>query len=654
MFDDDFEPRLGKIRSLGSKRGRKHLHQILRAANLAGGRSRGGAFYGNRIGRGVGAGRVLATRDPFTGYRQRRVIIKSRIVKLGGKALQGARAHLRYVQRDGTTRDGASSRLYGPELDEVDGKAFLERSGQDRHQFRFIVSPEDGSDYHELKPLIRRLMSQMEEDLDTKLDWVAADHFNTGHPHAHVLLRGKDEHGKDLIIARDYMASGMRERAAELVQLDLGPRTDLEIERRLRQEVEQERLTSLDRQLVRLSIGTPLVRPSPADPFRQTLLCGRLGKLGRLGLAEEVAPAHWRLAPDLEATLRAMGERGDIVKAIHREMTAIGRAPADADLAVFDPSSADQRPVTGRFLVRGLSDELRDRHYLIIDGIDGRTHYVDVGDGDGVEPVPQGAVVQVERKPIEAQEIDRTIAAVAGANGGRYTVDLHLRHDPSAIEAFAEAHVRRLEAMRRLAGTPERLPDGTWIVGKDHLVRAAAFEERQAKRRPVTLQVLSTLPLEQQIGADGATWLDRDLASGAAQSPRHSGFGLEVEDARARRAQWLLDQGLATEAGGQVSFPSDLIERLRRRDLLRVAAQLRQQLGLPFSEAQAGERISGTFSRRLDLASGRFAVIQRSRDFTLVPWRPVLEQRLGKQVDGVVRPSGVSWSWGRTRGGPAI
>ena len=146
MFDDDFEPTLGKIRSLGSKRGRKYLHQILRAANLAGGRSRGGAFYGNRIGRGVGAGRVLATRDRFTGYRQRRVIIKSRIVKLAGKALQGARAHLRYVQRDGTTRDGASSRLYGPELDEVDGKAFLERSGQDPHQFRFSVSPEHVSD----------------------------------------------------------------------------------------------------------------------------------------------------------------------------------------------------------------------------------------------------------------------------------------------------------------------------------------------------------------------------------------------------------------------------------------------------------------------------------------------------------------------------
>src|SRR3546814_12787950 len=91
----------------------------------------------------------------------------------------------------------------------------------------------------------------MEEDLGTKLDWVAVDHYNTGHPHTHILVRGRDERGKDLIIARDYITTGMRERAAEIVSLDFGPRSDFEIEDRLRRAVERERLTSIDRRLLR-------------------------------------------------------------------------------------------------------------------------------------------------------------------------------------------------------------------------------------------------------------------------------------------------------------------------------------------------------------------------------------------------------------------
>src|SRR5690349_14091873 len=111
IFDDDFEPKLGKIRSRGSGHGRRYLQRVLHAVALAGGRAEGSAsprsrFYGNRIGRGSGVGRVLASRDRYAAFRVRRVIIKSRIVKLAGKGLKAARAHLRYVQRDGLTRDG--------------------------------------------------------------------------------------------------------------------------------------------------------------------------------------------------------------------------------------------------------------------------------------------------------------------------------------------------------------------------------------------------------------------------------------------------------------------------------------------------------------------------------------------------------------------
>ncbi|WP_262313277.1 hypothetical protein [Acidiphilium sp. AL] len=151
--DDDFEPKLGRIRSQGSKRGRKYLHRVLRVVALAGGRPRGGSstrhstFHGSQIGRGASIGRVLASRDRYAAFRSRRAVVKSRIVKLAGNGVKAALAHLRYIQRDGVTREGESGRLYDAQQDRAGGKAFIHRADGDRHQFRFIVSAEDGDEY---------------------------------------------------------------------------------------------------------------------------------------------------------------------------------------------------------------------------------------------------------------------------------------------------------------------------------------------------------------------------------------------------------------------------------------------------------------------------------------------------------------------------
>src|SRR3546814_13147562 len=76
---------------------------------------------------------------------------------------------------------------------------------------------------------------------------------------------------------------------------------------------------------------------------------------------------------------------------------------------------------------------------------------------------------------------------------------------------------------------------------------------------------------------------------------------------------------------------------LRRRELNRVAGQLSGELGLTYAEVRPGERIEGVFRRPLELASGRYALIEKSREFTLVPWRPALERHLDKQVSGIMR-----------------
>lgn len=655
--DDDFEPRLGKIRSRGTKGSRKFLHQVLAAANLArggGSGSRKSRFTGSHLGRGAGAGRVLASRDRYAAFRQRRVIVKSRIVKLAGKGMASARAHLRYIQRDGMTREGEPGKLYDALSDEADGKAFLERGEGDRHQFRFIVSAEDAAQYDDLKPFVRRLMARMEEDLGTRLDWIAVDHYNTGHPHTHILVRGKDEKGRDLIIAREYLSTGMRERAGEIVSLDFGPRSDLEIEERLRRDVEQERFTSIDRRLIRGMDEDGRVTATDRDTFQQSLRAGRLQKLKRLGLAEEVHHGQWRLSDDLEDTLRHMGERGDIIKTMHREMAEKGLDRSAADYAIYDPSESHMQPIVGLVVARGLSDEINDHHYLIVDGLDGRTHYADVGKGEIAETTPDNAVVRIVPKSMEPRHVDRTVAEIAAAHDGRYSLDIHLRHDPTATQGFAEAHVRRLEAIRRATGGVTREADGTWTIAPDHLDRVIDYERQQAKAAPAIVDTLSSLSLEQQVNSDGATWLDGQLIAENPEPLRDSGFGREVREAQARRRRWLIAEGLAREEQDRTVYRANMLAVLRRRELTRVGGQLSEQLGLAYVEARTGETVEGTLSRSVELASGKYAVIENSRDFTLVPWRPVLERHIGKQVSGIMRDDGISWTIGRQRGGPSV
>ena len=136
-----------------------------------------------------------------------------------------------------------------PRSDTADERAFAERCEEDRHHFRFIVSPEDAADLESLRTFTRELMKDVERDLGTRLDWLAVDHWNTDNPHIHVLIRGRADDGRDLVISRDYISRGFRDRAAERVTLELGPRSEQEIRTSLEKEVEADRWTSLDRAL---------------------------------------------------------------------------------------------------------------------------------------------------------------------------------------------------------------------------------------------------------------------------------------------------------------------------------------------------------------------------------------------------------------------
>ena len=239
-------------------------------------------------------------------------------------------------------------------------------------------------------------------------------------------------------------------------------------------------------------------------------------------------------------------------------------------------------------------------------------------------------------------------------NGGRYDVDAHLRHDRTASESFAQTHVRRLEAMRRETGYPERLADGTWIIGEDHLQRAADFETARGRQQPVKLEILSPLPIEPLPSHDGPTWLDRELLSEAPTPLRDAGFGRQVRQAQAARVQWLIDEGLARLEEGRLAYRDGAVELLRRRERSRIATELSAKHGLRFVEVQPGDQVEGLMRRIVDAGSGRYAMIERAKEFSLVPWAPILERQLGKPVSGIMREQGISWTIGRGRQGPEV
>jgi type IV secretory pathway VirD2 relaxase len=246
--------------------------------------------------------------------------VKARIVNLKRAAKGSAITHLKYIERDGVTPDGKQGRAYDRDNELANVGEFEKHGARDRHQFRFIVSPEDGAEYGDLKPFMRELMDQMERDLGTRLEWVAVDHWDTEHPHTHVVVRGVADDGKDLVIARDYISHGMRGRASELMTRSLGPRTEQDIEAGLSAQVTQERWTGLDATLERHEDQHFIADrslPGSSELIHRSLLVGRLERLRIMELADR-QDAGWQMAPHWCDALRAMGERGDIIRTMQR------------------------------------------------------------------------------------------------------------------------------------------------------------------------------------------------------------------------------------------------------------------------------------------------------------------------------------------------
>src|ERR1700716_4524364 len=333
-----------------------------------------------------------------------------------------------------------------------------------------------------------------------------------------------------------------------------------------------------------------------------------------MGLATQIETGRWIVSPKAEPTLRELGERGDIIKAMHRALEREGlaedRYPARY---VLHRENATER-IVGRVLDKGLGgDEMGERVRRVIDGVDGRVHHIEM-DAIRAEDVGRGMIVVAGSAPPGPRAADRNIIDVAG-EGGVYRPSRHLERARAAIdrlggdpEAFVRSHVRRLEALRR-AGHAERIDADHWRVPADLPARGQAYDLARDCAN-IRLSILSSIGLDSQIGHDGATWLNRELASPSRTTLANTGFGREVTEAMERRRQSLVNMGHAVRLeDGRIRVSKDFVTNLERAEVTRVGKAMAAERGLTFTAAKTGEYVSGTLVGSAHPASGRLRIL---------------------------------------------
>jgi type IV secretory pathway VirD2 relaxase len=666
-----FRVRIGTARpAAGAGRPAAKLSSRIRALVMKQGAGRGLRGGGKRFSTGRG-GRAAAQFAARSG--RQRVTIKARIVRgrPGGQSGGAIRAHLRYIRTRDETTLGRGGELFNGER-EMGREQVAELAARmegDRHHFRFIVSAEHG-DQLDLKAYTREVVANMEKDLGTKLEWVAGQHHDTDNPHVHLMIRGKDDRGGDLVINRGYISHGMREQAAEVATRHLGPRLAEEIERTRQRELRVDRPTGIDFQLAaeaqarqfdeRISLWQRADGSAVGERERLSKVA-RLHHLESLGLARERAGGEWSVDPQLLAKLRRLSTRGDLIKLMH------GRLPGQASMqpAILNKDEFMSASILGRVVDRGVSDELYDRHHLLIEASDGKTYYVPLGaysERPGQEAAV-GSVVTITQV-VKAQTLgaaDRNIATQALRHDGIYDPAAHEAQvteerkplPPGASPAdYVESHDNRAKALAS-RGVIEALPDGTYRIPVDLPEQIAKAYAQAPGRDPgniLQVERHSAGDFAAQESTRGLTWLDREILrrrrpadpdrpDAAPIRRADSRFERDVRRAIEARQRALRAFGIDAldrpEGSGRAHEFLDQLYALETED---AARRLRSQYG-EFERLPAAGTRRGTVAAIEELPSGPHVVLVLGERFTLVPASATLARQIGKHIEVTLKPS---------------
>lgn len=585
--------------------------------------------------------RVRPVRSAASGTR--RVMVKVRVVQMTPGARKALMTHVRYVAREGAGAGGEQGQFFDAREDAVDASRFAGRCEHDRHHFRLIVNPEDGRDLPDLKAFTRRFMDQVATDMGTPLEWVAGEHYDTGRPHLHILLRGKRDDGRNLVLPRDYVSHGLRQRSQELATEILGPRQERAASER---DVTADRFTRLDQTLIGEVRDGHLTLDGLPEAQRSDAL-RRLVHLEARGWVQRERPGLWSVPGDLRETLSRVGEREAREAAAAKAIWG-GRWGGEMERLQPLEIKPGERLVGAYAGVQPIGPYGNGPQALVMETLDGRLGHVRLPSLDSaliLDRVPERAIIEVRGSARPERASDRTIAEIASERGGTYSAADHQTTRPGDSPAFIERHVRRLEAMSR-AGACRALGDGRFAVPADYLSKASAADQARHGAVDLEVRVLDVRPLELQPQARGVTWLDK-VAGGLARGPEAGALADEVKALGLQRAQVLKSWGIGSGA------PMGLGEGDRQKLwAMELESQMERlgQTGKPLVIAQDGQRFSGVYLDRAHMGSRTYAVIESKAAVTLAPWRAAMEACRGQALTGVLQGGQVDFRFGQPLG----
>ncbi|KDP95417.1 type VI secretion protein [Brevundimonas sp. EAKA] len=318
---------------------------------------------------------------------RQKVIVKALVSRHAGRGAERAAAlgkHVAYLGRAGAGLEGERPDFFDRELNGIRPAVETDGWSEDRHHFRFIVSPEHGERL-DLKSYVREVMGRVSADLgEPNLTWVSTCHYDTDQPHAHVLVRGRREDGRDLVIPRDYIGYGFRARAQEVAQERLGDLSRVEAERRVWKETEADRFTGFDRRLIaEADAGGTVMDGVGANDAWAALTRGRLRHLERLGLATRTG-RRYRLDPEMETKLRTLQARRDIIRTLNQR-----RLEGAKEVRVLGAAA-----VRGVVVKTGFHDEAGSSPWVVVRDLGGIEHYAKLRAGS--RPLVAGETVRLE------------------------------------------------------------------------------------------------------------------------------------------------------------------------------------------------------------------------------------------------------------------
>jgi hypothetical protein len=122
----------------------------------------------------------------------------------GGKPISHIKEHIKYMEVD-REHHRNNPDLFNRDQDSIDRREFFQKLNEQPkrgvvgHKLVISLSEEERQNYQtDLKELVRDTMNRFETKHNVKLDWIASIHDDEGHPHAHIVIRGYNEEGKQV------------------------------------------------------------------------------------------------------------------------------------------------------------------------------------------------------------------------------------------------------------------------------------------------------------------------------------------------------------------------------------------------------------------------------------------------------------------------